>query len=198
MSGHAPQAALPSPSLIVAIVALVVACAGSATAASLITGKQIKKNTVTSKQIKDRTLRLKDLRKSTAGALKGRKGDKGDPGPSGPVWPSDVYSARAVGPKAADNTIALALSVPAGSYLITAKAMLVNDAAGASEFECRLGVRAGSDRSRSTLAGFSRATVPLQLTHVGASASQVALVCQGTNINVEDRAISALRVGAVH
>lgn len=75
--------------------ALVMACAGTATAASLISGKQIKKNTVTSKQIKNRTLRTKDLHASAARALEGQKGDPGAPGAVGPVGPSDVYSARA-------------------------------------------------------------------------------------------------------
>lgn len=53
----------PSPALIVAIVALVVAMAGSASAIPrLISGKQIKKNAVTSTKIKNGEVRNKDLR----------------------------------------------------------------------------------------------------------------------------------------
>jgi hypothetical protein len=188
---------LPSPSLIVALLALVMACAGTATAASLISGKEIKKNTVTSKQIKNRTLRMKDLHGSATKALKGRKGDQGDPGAPGPVGPSDVYSARATAVKAADNTTMLSLNVPAGSYLATAKAMLVNNNGGASEFECRLAAGAVSDRSRTTLAGFSRDTVPFEFAYQSAVSSQITLSCNGSGISVEDRTISALRVGAV-
>jgi hypothetical protein len=187
----------PSPALIVALVALVMACAGSATAASLITGKQIKKNTVTSKQIKNRTLRTKDLHTSAAKTL---EGPKGDPGAPGPVGPSDVYSARATTSTAANNTAVLSLDVPAGSYLVTAKAMLLYDDAGPafSEFECRLGTGAVSDRSRSTMRPFARDTVPFQLAFQSAGTAHISLVCDGVNINVEDRAISAVRVGALH
>jgi hypothetical protein len=51
----------PSPALVVALIALFVALGGPATAASLIRGSQIKKNSITSKQIKNHTLATKDL-----------------------------------------------------------------------------------------------------------------------------------------
>lgn len=194
---------LPSPSLIVALMALVMACAGTATAASLISGKQIKKNTVTSKQIKNRSLRTKDLHASAVRALKGRKGDPGGPGsvgPVGPVGPSDVYSARAANATPANNTAVLSRDVPAGSYLVTAKAMLLYDDAGPgpSEFECRLVAGTASDRSRSTMDPFTRDTVPFQLAFQSAGGARISLVCNGGNIKVEDRSISAVRVGALH
>jgi hypothetical protein len=191
---------LPSPSLIVALMALVMACAGTATAASLISGKQIKKNTVTSKQIKNRSLRTKDLHASAVRALKGRKGDPGAPGLVGAVGPSDVYSARAASPTPANNTAVLSLDVPAGSYLVTAKAMLLYDDAGPglSEFECRLVAGTASDRSRSTMDPFTRDTVPFQLAFQSAGGARISLVCNGGNIKVEDRSISAVRVGALH
>jgi hypothetical protein len=48
----------PSPALVLAFVAIVIACAGSATAASLITGRQIKNGTIKgedlSKSLRDR------------------------------------------------------------------------------------------------------------------------------------------------
>jgi hypothetical protein len=48
----------PSPALVLAVVALVIACAGSATAASLITGRQIRNGTIKgedlSKTLRDR------------------------------------------------------------------------------------------------------------------------------------------------
>jgi hypothetical protein len=52
----------PSPALIVAILALVVAMAGTASAVpGLVSGKQIKKNAVTSKKIKNGEVKNKDL-----------------------------------------------------------------------------------------------------------------------------------------
>lgn len=64
--------------------ALVVASATSgATAALVITGKQIKDNTVTTKDIKNGTLTTKDLKSSTVTALKGAAGPAGPAGPAG-------------------------------------------------------------------------------------------------------------------
>jgi hypothetical protein len=59
----------PSPGLVVALVALIVAMSGSAIAASFIT----------SSQIKDGTIQLKDI------SAKARKGLRGVRGPAGPV-----------------------------------------------------------------------------------------------------------------
>ena len=57
--------------------------AGSATAASLITGAQIKDNSVTGRDIKDESLTLADVKPSAAKALKGKRGPAGAPGPKG-------------------------------------------------------------------------------------------------------------------
>ena len=71
----------PSPALIVAVIALIVACAGSATAAGLISGKQIKDSSITSKDIKNRSLISGDFR---SGELpRGRQGAQGPHGPAG-------------------------------------------------------------------------------------------------------------------
>ena len=123
------------------------ACAGTATAASLISGKQIKKKTVTSKQIKNGTLRTKDLHVSAARALKGQGGDPGAQGPPPTIRPCSPSTC------------------PPAAYLVTAKAMLLYDDAGPglSEFECRFVAGTGSDRSRSTMSPFTRDTVPSKL-----------------------------------
>jgi hypothetical protein len=48
--------------LLIAIVAVVLASAGTATAAHLITGKQIKNNSITTKDIKNKSLLKKDFK----------------------------------------------------------------------------------------------------------------------------------------
>jgi hypothetical protein len=60
----------PSPGLVVATVALVLALAGGAYAAATITGADIVNNSVTSKDIRNRSLRGKDVRNN---ALTGRQ-----------------------------------------------------------------------------------------------------------------------------
>jgi hypothetical protein len=82
--------------MIVAIVALVVATAGTATAARLITGAQIETGTITSRNIKNNTIRSRDVRNHSllardfrAGQLpRGPRGFTGAPGPRGPAGPA--------------------------------------------------------------------------------------------------------------
>src|SRR3954462_7620379 len=59
----------PSPALAVAACACVIACAGSATAASLITGAQIRNGSLTGADVRDRSRRGRDV---AANALTGR------------------------------------------------------------------------------------------------------------------------------
>lgn len=54
-----------NPSLIVSIVAVVIASAGSATAATVITGKQIRNGSVTGRDIKNRSISRADLKPGT-------------------------------------------------------------------------------------------------------------------------------------
>ena len=68
----------PSPSMIVAFVALFVAGAGSATAARLITGKEIRNSSITSKDVRNGSLLRRDFR---SGQLP--RGPQGLPGASG-------------------------------------------------------------------------------------------------------------------
>ena len=91
----------PSPGTVIACVALVVACTGTATAATLITSQQIKNNSLTTKDVrneslrggdvKDGSLRARDfqageLPRGPAGAT-GATGPQGAPGPQGARGP---------------------------------------------------------------------------------------------------------------
>ena len=84
---------LPSPAMVVALLALATATAGSAYAAATITGKDIKNSSITGKDVKNRSLLARDfksgqLRRGARGARgpqgsQGPKGDKGNPGTPG-------------------------------------------------------------------------------------------------------------------
>jgi hypothetical protein len=74
MNPHARKL-IPSGSMVVAVVALLVAMSGSAVAASLITGEQIK----------DGTIQTKDISKTTRAKLAGPAGPTGERGPAGPA-----------------------------------------------------------------------------------------------------------------
>jgi hypothetical protein len=72
----------PSPGTVIACVAVVLACTGSATAATLITGQQIKNNSLTTKDVKNKSLRAGDFK---PGDLpRGPAGVAGATGPQGP------------------------------------------------------------------------------------------------------------------
>jgi hypothetical protein len=58
---------LPSPAMVVAVVALVASLSGSAYAAFVITGKSIKNGTVTGKDIRNHSLRGSDIRHDSIG-----------------------------------------------------------------------------------------------------------------------------------
>ncbi len=65
------------PATLIAFVALLVALGGTAYAANLITGKDIKANTITSPKIKNKSLKSKDLSDKTIADLKGATGPGG-------------------------------------------------------------------------------------------------------------------------
>jgi len=77
--------ALVRPSVGIAMIA-VLALAGTATAAKLITGKQVKNSSLTGKDVKNRSLTAADFKGSVRGAAgpAGPAGAKGDPGAQGP------------------------------------------------------------------------------------------------------------------
>lgn len=69
--------------LVVTSLMLVVSFAGGATAAKLITGKQIKDNTITTRDVKNRTLKVRDFKANTRARLTGPEGPRGQQGPQG-------------------------------------------------------------------------------------------------------------------
>jgi hypothetical protein len=68
----------PSPSMVVALIALILAMSGSAVAGSLITGAQIKNGTI----------QLKDINSKARKALRGKTGPAGPRGATGPTGPA--------------------------------------------------------------------------------------------------------------
>ena len=136
----------PRASVVIASLALFVALGGSATAASsLVTGSQIKngtiagkdlkKSTVTGSKVKNGSLSSSDLSTSAKSALKGAKGDPGPAGPAGPPGQTGAQGPRGIvtprvqtlgGKTITDGAAVTVLTsaVPAGQYVITAKATL--------------------------------------------------------------------------
>ncbi len=60
---------VPSPAMVVALTALFLALGGSAYAALVITGKNIRNNTITTKDIRNGTVRTKDVKPDSLGGV---------------------------------------------------------------------------------------------------------------------------------
>jgi len=155
----------PSGAMIVALVAVVLACAGTATAAKLITGKDIKNSSVTGADIKNSSLKSADVKNGSlsasdlsSGARKALKGDAGatgatgaagaagaagaqgvagPAGPTGPRGPSDVLAVKEETQQVeSDGTSeVLRIAAPAGSHLVFAKLRVRDNTAGATPGE---------------------------------------------------------------
>lgn len=81
---------LPSPAMIVAVVALIAACAGTSYATTKLAKnsvgtKQLKKNAVVSKKVKNGSLTAADFKRGSLPA--GERGPQGEPGPQGAQGP---------------------------------------------------------------------------------------------------------------
>ena len=73
----------PSASLGLALIAVILACAGSATAASVITGKQIRDGSVTGEDIRDGSIGQRDLAAAVRNTARATSGPAGAAGPAG-------------------------------------------------------------------------------------------------------------------
>jgi len=114
------QARRPSPALIVSIIALVAACAGSAVAATVITSKQIKNGTIQNIDIKKGTIQSSKFTKGVQKILKTKGG-----GATGGL--TAFEKVRKSGPEnvpAGQESRLASLTVPAGAYVITANTIM--------------------------------------------------------------------------
>jgi hypothetical protein len=124
---------------LLAIFALLVLIGGTATAANLINGSQIRKGTVTAKQIRNKTITVSKLSPATVASLRGRTGAAGPAGVTGPTGATGVAgSDGVVSPLTAtagtvvlptdQQTEVLQLDLPAGGYMLTGRVSLISQA----------------------------------------------------------------------
>lgn len=125
----------PSPALVISIVAVVIACTGSAVAATMITGKQIRNGTITHSDIKDGTILSKKLSKGSQNLLKRKAGSA----PTGRVAHEVVRKAGPEGVPANVMTRVATLTVPAGAYSVQANMVMTAFAGPTDPIEALLG-----------------------------------------------------------
>jgi hypothetical protein len=156
----------PSASMLVAMIAVVLACGGTATAAKKLLGSaDIKNNSLTTSDVKNGTLGTTDLSAAAKKSLKGNAGAKGATGAAGtagapgakgdqgaqgiqgvqgPIGPSNVFVAsddsEFVDEAVSDSDILLTKTIPVGKYSFVAKLSLMDDSGGnAGDPKCSVG-----------------------------------------------------------
>jgi hypothetical protein len=205
---------------VVSLLALFVALSGSATAAILVTGKNVKNNSLTgldiknnslgSADIKDGNLLLKDFKPGqlVAGAPgpagpqgpkgdAGTKGDKGDKGDQGLRGPSDVYNDSG-------TSGTRSLSLPAGNYLVIGHGYAYDATpAAVTWFGCQLN-GAADDFSYTTLAtggspaSYGSVVVQQAITLPDAGSVGMSCASQSGGGAINDTELSAIKVDALH
>jgi hypothetical protein len=207
----------------IAITALCIALGGTSYAAIKLPKKsvgtaQLKSNAVTSSKVRNGSLQRGDFKTGQVPA-----GSRGPTGPTGPRGATGAQGPMGDAPGAAfsavDNTTinspsgtgffrVLTLSaVPAGRYVITAKASLDSDASVTEQVTCRLTAGAATDESNEGLgvesANDDYGTPSLQLATTLAAPTDVTLDCNNPSGTASDpdvtfRSIVATQVGSIN
>jgi hypothetical protein len=153
----------PSPAMIVALIALFLSLGGVSygVATGFIDSRELKNNAVSTKDLKNNDIRSGDVRNNgltgtdianrSLRSVDFREGElpAGATGATGPRGPSDTFVADesddSFTPVATTRTELGTLSVPAGKYLIFAKATLNNNDATVASWNCDLTAGTSTD-----------------------------------------------------
>jgi len=162
MSNHIENLKRNRTAAVIGLLALFIAIGGTATAAGLINGKNIKKGTVTNKQFKNQTITVSRINPETAAFFRnsqgpkgetGENGAKGDSGLQGIQGGSGVKTFSASNTKtnqpANTNTDMVIQALPGSRYIINAKVNVTSTTAG-STVTCRIEASngGGSDEAK--------------------------------------------------
>lgn len=197
---HSRWLKAPSPTLVIALIALFVALGGTTYAATSLPRNsvgtaQLKRGAVTRNKISTKTIRTLKGDRGPRG-LQGIQGLQGDTGERGP---SDAYT---------EPSPFAAFQVPAGTYLIVAR-IAESGATGLVSQSCQINeltngtpTTLDSDTvSSSTSSGTTDVVNPLQATATFTSATTLELGCAtssaGGTVSVDPQ-VTAIQVGALH
>jgi hypothetical protein len=179
-------------STVIAALALFALIGGSATAASgLISGKKIMRGTITAKQIANRTITTSKLTPATIGSLRGRTGATGPAGTVSPLHAEASYLTL-------DGNVLLSLDVPAGMYMLTAKADVTSNNTTDAYVECSIWTDETDAVDQASADPVSlNQSVSLSMMAVSQVAGKVELRCNGYDVagNARNVKLIALPVG---
>jgi hypothetical protein len=197
----------PSPSMVVACLALLVALGGTGVAATValapnsVGTAQLKNNAVVSAKVKNGSLLRVDFKSGQLPAgppgPPGAQGAPGQNGAAGPPGPSDAYARFLNGPVAvpAALTTLANLSIPqAGKYVLWAKAYFTSTAIGS--VTCRLVAGADNDQSLSFVQPGLPFTLSNLVVHEFTAAGSADFQCSATGTQQANFIkIAAIKVG---
>jgi hypothetical protein len=201
---------LPSPAMVVACLAFLVATAGAGTAATvLITGKQVKDGSLTGVDVKNRSLGAIDLTAAAVATLKGQAGPAGAKGDKGDAGPSETFAAargNVSPPTLAANatvTIATRAGLGVGKYVILARTEFDDVSGSPKNVTCRLEAGGATDDALvgvpGVVAGGSASCTLILAVDLAAAGSAVLKVVTpgGSSVRVGDAKVIAIRVGSL-
>jgi hypothetical protein len=180
---------------VMATIAVFVALGGSSYAALTVTGKNVKNSSLTGKDVKNNSLTGSDVKGLKSGDIADRsllsqdfKAGQLPAGAAGPRGPSDAFVAdesdTLFTTVNTTRTVLGTLNLPAGKYVIFAKATLNNNGATVASWDCDL--TAGTD-SDATGGGAlpvgtqdDREILTLSVSHEFTSAGSASLGCSST------------------
>lgn len=209
----------PSPALIVSIISLVMATAGTATAAKVLisSSSQIKNGVVTSADIKDSSVTSKDVKSLSGDKLSASSVglDKLEGAARAAITDSGTAALEAFrkdGPQAVDPNkvvrVATLAAIPPGTYALFAKTIITADSADngllqpgkTTSAHCTFDAGGDKDEGRALLGtpgALAPASINMQITRSYGSAGTASLDCdsQPSKWRATDTSIIAVRVG---
>jgi hypothetical protein len=203
----------PSPALVISCVALAVACAGTAVAATVITSStQIKNGAVSGADVRNGTIRNGDIAKETIQQSRLSKGVSNKLDGAGAS--STVYQAlRKAGPENQPQGVGIkvaSLTVPAGTYMVTASTVMTALPGAQNallperdgpEGRCRLDLAGDATESFQNVLQESKtapATLFMQATRTVAGPSEFFLECgSGSPFRLSETSIIAQKVSDI-
>jgi hypothetical protein len=173
---------MPSPAMIVALVALFVALGGSAYAL-VITGGDVKNGSLTGKDLRKNTLTGTQIRESKVGKVpKAKMADRvGNKTAAGVTTRAFFAAQKAPKGFTGNDTLIGKITLPSGAFIISAKVTVTNTATGTLRASCFL--RAGTSEDRGTVAlppgnTANTAVIPLLQAHFQNSSYDAGVYCK--------------------
>lgn len=173
----------PSPALVISLIALFVSLGGGAYALT-ITGGQVKNGSLTGRDIKRNSLSGTQIRESRVGKVpRASVADRLGRRTVEQVTTQAFFAAQK-SPKGftGDPTLIGRLSLPAGSYIISAKVTASNTASSTLQAKCILRAGTSEDQATATLPsgqiGANTQAIPLLQAHFQSTPFDVSVLCQ--------------------